>query len=267
MTNTTGWIIVGALALLVAALYADKNGAQPPPPRSSAEPVPTLPAADIVKSGIETNTQGQVKVAAVRESVIKGLYEVTTPAMDLFYADATGRYSLVEGRLVDMRDKRDLTSVRLDELRRIDFKTLPLELAFKTGTGSRLIAVFEDPLCPICRPLHKFLAQIPDTTVYHFPYPVISNDSFKIAATAWCSPDKAAVWNTAMTFTGMQLMERPSCDISGIKAILDLGERLQVQGTPTVFLADGRRLQGATPPEAFMDALEQASKASTAQLR
>ena len=228
---------------------------------TAQEPAPASLAGQI-KANIEANTKGEVIAETVRATPVEGLFEVSTKGMDLFYVDRTGRYGLIDGRMVDMRDKRDLTIARINELRNIDFKKLPLHLAIKKGTGSKVMAVFEDPTCPVCRPLHKFIGQIPDTTVYHFPFPVVTREALPIAATAWCSPNRAEVWERAMQGGHVVPAQKPACDISGLEEIVKAGESLNVKGTPTVFLANGRRLQGAVPPDQFLEALEESARTS-----
>jgi thiol:disulfide interchange protein DsbC len=240
-------ILIGTLWLLLA-------------PAAHAQPadIPSL-----VKAAIEANTKGEVVVESVRATPIDGLFEVTTKGMDLFYVDRSGRYGLIDGRMVDMRDRKDLTMGRINELRTIDFRKLPLHLAIKVGNGSKVLAIFEDPTCPVCRPLHKFIAQIPDTTVYHFPYPVVTKEALPIAATAWCSPNRAEVWQRAMQGGQVPPAARPTCDISGLEQIVKAGDALNVQGTPTVFLANGKRLQGAVPPDQFLAALDESARSMT----
>ena len=233
---------------------------------ASPQAAPQEPAAlaDQIKDSIAANTKGEVIAETVRATPIDGLFEVTTKGMDLFYVDRTGRYGVIDGRMVDMRDKRDLTIARINELRNIDFKKLPLHLAIKTGNGSKVMAVFEDPTCPVCRPVHKFIGQIPDTIVYHFPFPVVTKEALPITATAWCAPNRAEVWERAMQGGQVLPAQKPACDISGLKEIVRVGESLNVKGTPTVFLANGRRLQGAVPPDQFLEALEESAKAASA---
>jgi thiol:disulfide interchange protein DsbC len=246
--NTTRRVWAQTCTALLMGHLAAAAGAQP---QSNAS----------IKAAIEANTAGRVKVEAVRPTPIAGLFEVTTKGLDLFYADASGRYGLVDGRLVDMRDQKDLTVARLIQLRSIDFAKLPLQLAIKRGNGSRVLAVFEDPTCPVCRALHKFIAQLPDTTVYHFPFPVITPQAMPIAVAAWCATDRSAAWEKAMS-GGISPgpNQPPPCDISGIQQIIKAGDALQVNGTPTVFLANGRRLQGAVPPDDFLAALDESSR-------
>ncbi len=213
-----------------------------------------------VKSGIESNTKGSVVPDSVRTTPIEGLFEVSTKGLDLFYVDRSGRYALIDGRMVDMRERKDLTIARLEELRRIDFTALPLHLAIKrvTGDGRNVMAVFEDPTCPLCLTLHKFLLQLPDTTIYHFPYPIASKDALPITATAWCSPNRAEVWGRAMQGGKVPPAAKPTCDISSVVQFVKLGEELKVVGTPTVFFSNGRRAQGLVPPDQFVAAMKEA---------
>ena len=246
---------MAALLATIAALCLASAGPQ-------AAPLEPAALADQIKAAIEANTKGEVIPETVRATPVDGLYEVTTKGMDLFYVDRTGRYGLIDGRMVDMRDKRDLTIARINELRNIDFKKLPLHLAIKTGNGSKVMAVFEDPTCPVCRPVHKFIGQIPDTTVYHFPFPVVTKEALPITATAWCAPNRAEMWERAMQGGQVPPAQKPACDISALKEIVRVAESLNVKGTPTVFLANGRRLQGAVPPDQFLEALEESARAT-----
>lgn len=214
--------------------------------------------AELIKAAIERHTQGKVVVSSVQPSPVPGIYEVLS-GQEVFYVDATGRYGFVDGRLVDLQGSRDLTADRLDALSRIDFQALPLDLAMRQvrGSGRRVIAVFEDPGCPVCRALSKFIDQIPDVTVYRFMYPVTDPASPAKARDAWCARDRRAAWSRLMA--GAAVPASAPCDTSGLVRIVALGDQLRIQGTPTVFLANGRRLVGATPPDLFLAALNAAS--------
>ena len=280
-TRVVGLLAAGLLACLIATTPADAADTRarmwgigadpsatastlPSPPPASIAVTPALAAQ--IKAHIESYTAGAVVVDGVATSPIAGLVEVTS-GMDVFYADPTGRYALVEGRLMDLQGKQDLTAAKLDRLSHIDFRHLPLELAIKTvhGNGRRRLAVFEDPTCPVCKALHKFLAQLPDVTLYTFVYPVVSPEAGPIARDVWCSPNRTALWDDVMNGApppvSSALGTSASCNTEAIDKTLALGDQLHVFGTPTVFLSDGRRLVGATPPDEFLKALDGASKA------
>lgn len=214
-----------------------------------------------IKAAIEQHTQGKVIIGSVAKAPIPGIFEVTS-GMDVFYVDASGRYGFVNGRLVDLAESRDLTAPRLDELSRIDFRKLPLPLAIKEvhGSGRRELAIFEDPGCPVCRSLSKFLDQLPDVTIYRFMFPVTDPASVDKAKAAWCAKDKRQAWSQLMQ--GGPAPTSPPCDVQALERVMALGDELHIIGTPTVFLGNGRRLEGATPPDQFIQALDDSARSA-----
>ena len=189
-----------------------------------------------------------LQIKSITKAPVAGLYEVNVGAQ-LIYSDANGDYVFV-GDLLDTKAHANLTEARLAEINKVDFASLPLANAVKVvkGNGSRKIAVFSDPNCPYCKQLEASLKSIDNVTVYTFLYPVLSDDSTAKAKAIWCSADRAKTWEAWM-------LERRapsgtgSCDTSAIDKNLALGHAMNVEGTPTVFLADGRRLPGAVPAD------------------
>ena len=212
-----------------------------------------------LRATIERNTQGKVKPGAIRSTPIAGMYAVEVGS-EIFYVDESGRYGFSGAALIDMQQRQDLTAAHMEQMHRVGFSDLPLQHAIKEvrGNGSRKLAVFEDPNCPICKVFTKFVDQLDNVTVYKFMFPVISPESVPLARTACCAPDRGPAWRAIMA--GSRPMGgRQDCDTSGLLAILKAGEKYKIQNTPTVFLANGKRLVGATPPEVFMSELEAAS--------
>lgn len=183
---------------------------------------------------------------AVAATPVPGLSEVVMGA-NVAYVDASGRYFLF-GRLVDMQTQRDLTAERLERLTAIDFGALPLESAIRTvrGNGRRTLAVFSDPDCPYCRALEESLAALDDLTVYTFLFPVESLHpaAREKAIAVWCAPDRAQAWSALMR---RNVAPAAASCAHPIDRIVALGAALRVQGTPTLFASDGRRLVGAQP--------------------
>lgn len=196
-----------------------------------------------------------VQIKSITKAPVAGLYEVNVGAQ-LLYSDANGDYVFV-GDLLDTKNRTNLTEARLAEINKVDFASLPLADAVKVvkGNGSRKIAVFSDPNCPYCRQLETSLKSIDNVTVYTFLYPVLSDDSTAKAKAIWCSADRAKTWEAWM-------LERRapsgsgSCDTSAIDKNLALGHGMNVTGTPTIILADGRRLPGAVSADALARALD-----------
>jgi len=111
--------------------------------------------ADSVEANIKKTLQKQLGTGTPIETVAKtpysGLYEVKIGS-EIVYTDAEGKYIFI-GRIVEAESSKDLTEARLEEVNKIKFADLPLDLAAKTvkGNGKRMIAVFEDPNCGYCK--------------------------------------------------------------------------------------------------------------------
>lgn len=224
----------------------------------------TLPAAAqaspaSVKAAIERHAQGSVRVDRIEATPVPGIYQVMSEG-EIFYADASGRYAFVGGAMIDMMNRQDMTAPVLERLNSIPWQSLPLKHAIVDvhGNGRRKVAVFEDPLCPICRAFTKFLDQIDDVTIYRFVFPVIDPQSAQIARGAWCSPNRKEAWATVMR--GRRVEGPENCDVSGMLEIVKFGEKYNIGNTPTVVLGNGKRLVGATPPEQFIAELEAAGQ-------
>lgn len=245
------WIVHIATVLLVAT--AAKAQSDKPAPISASKDAQ-------IRTAIERNTKGKLVVRSISTTPIAGVYVVETPT-EVFYVDGSGRYGFAGAALIDMQDQVDLTAGHLEKVQRINFDELPLAQAIKEvrGTGARKLAVFEDPNCPICRVFTKFVDQLEDVTVYKFMFPVIGPESVPLARIAWCAPDRGTAWRAIMA--GQRPMgSRQDCDTSGLVQIIKTGERYNIQNTPTVILANGKRMVGATPPEAFITELDKASR-------
>jgi thiol:disulfide interchange protein DsbC len=244
-----GKSILLAIAVTAALIAATPSGAQSAPDKLTAK----------VRAAVQANTQGKVNVEQVSATPIPGIYQVSSDG-EIFYIDESGRFGFVGGSLVDMKTQKDLTAAALDKAQMVPFDKLPLQFAIKEvhGKGSRKMAIFEDPNCPICRVFTKFLDQIDDVTVYRFMYPVIAPQSQSLARVAWCSSDRATAWRSIMA--GARPQGNESCDTHGLVEILRLGEHYKMDNTPTVVLASGKRLVGATPPEQFLEELEQGGR-------
>jgi thiol:disulfide interchange protein DsbC len=148
------------------------------------------------------------------------------------------------------KSRDNLTALRSDERNSIDFKTLPLDLAIKNvkGDGSRVLAVFSDPHCPYCQRLEKELEQMDNTTVYTFLFPIeqLHPGATQDAHGLWCSTDRPGAWKKWM-LTQVTPEAKQGCSDDPLAKIHELGDKLKINSTPTVFLSNGRRVTGALP--------------------
>ncbi|MEK9804087.1 MAG: DsbC family protein [Curvibacter sp.] len=180
----------------------------------------------------------------VSRTPIPGLYEIRVNDNEIYYSDAEGNY-LIQGHLIDVRQKRNLTEERIDKLLAIDFKSLPFKDAFTVvrGNGQRKMAIFSDPNCGYCKRIERDLAKLDNVTIHVFLYPVLGPGSTEKSRLVWCSKERAQAWLDLMLKD--QLPSAGTCDVQAIQRNLAFGQKLKVQGTPTLFFADGSRVPGA----------------------
>ncbi|HEY7986124.1 MAG TPA: DsbC family protein [Methylophilaceae bacterium] len=204
----------------------------------------------------------KVKVESVTKTQYGGLYEVYAGGQ-LIYTDENFSFFIADGRLIDVKNKRDVTTERTEELSRIDFSALPLEQAIKVvkGNGSRKIAVFSDPDCPFCKQLEQEgLAPITDVTIYTFLFPIerLHPNAPDKAKAIWCAPDRSRAWTNWMQ-KNILSQGNTSCS-TPLDSVAVLAQKLGVNSTPTLFFTDGARIRGAYPTEDIEKALNLASK-------
>lgn len=220
--------------------------------------------AEGTEANIKKILQQRMGEGAVVETVAKtpygGLYEVKV-GNELVYTDAEAKFVFI-GRVVDAETSKDYTQARLDEINRIKFSDLPLEAALKTvkGNGKRVIAVFEDPNCGYCKRFRKTLNETKDITVYTFMYNILSDDSRVKSKNVWCSADRSKVWDDWMVNGKVPATAAESCAVTPNEKVLELGRKLKVTGTPTIFFADGSRVPGAVDAKTLEAKLASLSK-------
>ena len=184
------------------------------------------------------------KIDEVSKSPMPGLFEVRVNGSEIFYTDAEGNF-LLQGSLIDTKQRRNLTEERVDKLTAISFDALPFKDSFTIvrGNGKRKLAVFGDPNCTYCKRFERDLQNVNNVTIYMFLYPILSADSNEKSKHIWCAKDKAKVWQDWMVRE--QLPAVASCDIAALTRNVELGHKYKITGTPTLVFADGSRVPGA----------------------
>ena len=190
------------------------------------------------------------KIDEVRQSPIPGLFEVRANGGEIFYTDALGNF-LLQGDLIDTKEKRNLTEERIAKLTALAFADLPLKDAFTIvrGNGKRKIAVFEDPNCGYCKRFERDLQQVNNVTISMFLYPILSADSAEKSRNIWCAKDKTKAWMDWMVRDVAPAPALPKCDASALMRNVELGKKHKITGTPTLIFADGTRVPGAINAE------------------
>ncbi len=213
------------LALLAGAVWADEAVIR----KNIAERIPQLKQID-----------------EVTKTALPGLYEIRVNGTEIFYVDSEANF-LLQGNLIDTKQKRNLTEERIEKLTMIAFDALPVKDAFTIvrGNGKRKLAVFEDPNCGYCKRFEKDLQKVDNVTITMFLYPILSADSTEKSKGVWCAKDRAKAWQDYMVRDQVVPAAAASCDTGAITRNLELGKKYKITGTPTLVFADGSRVPGA----------------------
>ena len=180
----------------------------------------------------------------VTKTAIPGIYELRINGSEIFYTDAQANY-LIEGSIIDLRAKRNLTEERVAKLTAVKFDDLPFKDAFTIvrGNGKRKLAVFEDPNCGYCKRFERDLQKIDNVTIYMFLYPILGADSVERSKAIWCAKDPAKAWQDWMVRD--QPASAANCDTTALTRNTEFGRTYKITGTPTLFFIDGARVPGA----------------------
>ena len=209
-----------------------------------------------VKKAIEAKLGA--KVTSVTKSSYLGLYEVYAEGQ-ILYTDEK-QTAIIAGTLIDGKTMKNVTAERMQKLTAIKFSDLPIEHAVKQvrGDGKRILASFEDPNCGYCKKLAKDMMKLDNVTIYTFLYPILSPDSLEKSNQIWCSSNKAKAWNDWM-LENKAPEGKGECDTTAVRKTVELGQKLGISGTPTLFFIDGERIPGAVPLAQIEKKLDQIS--------
>ncbi len=216
---------------------------------------------DVIRKNLPARLPQFKQIDEVRKSEIPGLYEVRVDGVEIYYTDAKADF-LIEGSLIDTRNKRNLTEERVEKLTAIKFESLPLKDAFTVvrGNGERKMVVFEDPNCGYCKRFERDLQKVDNVTIYMFLYPILGADSVEKSKAIWCAKDRGTAWLDWM------LREQPAssatggCDATALSRNVELGRKYKINGTPTLLFTNGSRVPGAVDAKKVEQMLAQAGK-------
>lgn len=200
-------------------------------------------------------------VVAVDQSPVRGLWVVDIERGGNrfpIYLDFSKKY-ILNGQVFNLSRKENLTESRMAGYFRVDMSAIPLDNAVLIGNpkAKRRIVVFSDPDCHFCKLLHaeskKMVAQDPDTAFYVLLYSQAKNPSTIRKAKAAICDRSGKLMDEA--FEGKEI-PAPACETSATEDNARLAEKLNVRGTPTLILPDGRVIRGYRTADALKALLE-----------
>jgi thiol:disulfide interchange protein DsbC len=183
----------------------------------------------------------------LRPSPLPGFFELVLDAK-VYYVSADGKHLLL-GDLVDIKSRTNLTeNARQALARRLIDEIGEKDMIVMAPRETRAtITVFTDVDCPYCARLHQDVPELNrnGVKVRYLLYPRAGkgSETYRRSVAVWCAPDRIEAVGIAKS--GGQL-DLKTCD-NPVDNHYRLGERLDINGTPTIYLENGRKIPGYVP--------------------
>jgi thiol:disulfide interchange protein DsbC len=218
-----------------------------------------LPFANADEAAIKQSlgkSMPTAKIESIKPSEIKGVYEVVLGS-NIYYVSEDGKY-LLQGRLVDVANRTDLTEQKLGATRKSALERMGVDnmIVFKPKIAKYKVSIFTDIDCGYCRKLHseidQYLAEGITIQYLFFPRAGKGSDSYDKAVSVWCAKDRNAALTAAKKD---QKLEKKTC-ANPIDKHMQLAAEFEVKGTPMIVTENGNIYPGYLPAKELVQALQ-----------
>ena len=203
------------------------------------------------------NAMPSANPESIRPSEVKGLYEIVMGA-NIFYMSDDGKY-LLQGRLVDIEAKKDLTEEKMAGVRKTALDNLGQDqmIVFKPEHSRFKVSVFTDIDCGYCRKLHseidQYMAEGITIQYLFFPRAGKGSESYKKAVSVWCSEDR----NAALTAAKKGNKPEEKTCTNPVDTHMKLGAEFEARGTPMIVTEKGTIYPGYLPAKQLAEVLKE----------
>ena len=186
-----------------------------------------------------------LRITQIQATEMAGLYSAKLDDQ-IVYLEENAQHIFL-GSMIRLKDQKNLTKDLVIQQNSMDWKQLPLKDAIKIikGNGQHQLAIFSDPNCPYCKKLETELDKLNNYTLYLFIYP-LKPQSIAVSKQIWCDKTPANAWKNLLQ-RNIQPQAK-SCE-HPIDRNLELGRKLQLNGTPTLIFANGFKFMGLRSAE------------------
>lgn len=190
-----------------------------------------------------------LKVTNIRVSPVKAMWELAIEANNkkgIVYVDFSKKH-FVSGSIISIKEKKNLTQERFEEINKVDVSQIPLADAIVVGNknAKHKVIVFTDPDCSFCKKLHgeikKVIQERKDIAFYKKMYPLkIHPEAYDKAKTIVCEKSLEMLENAFEK----KPIPKPKCETTAVDENIKLAEKLGISGTPALIMPDGRLISG-----------------------
>ena len=248
------------LALCVGGFACSASATE----RTAAAGPAVTPAAEQMVRQVIRGLSTKVQVDSIEPAPMPGFYQVIASGK-MVYISADGRYML-DGNLVNLSQSTNESDVAWARFRKAELAKVPASerIVFAPPHPKYTVTVFTDVTCGFCRALHEQIAGFNKAGIaveyLAWPREGVTSTSGKPTPTytemvsVWCAADRKAAFTAAKEGIKPKLA---SC-VNPVKDEFNLGVKLGVDGTPTIYGPDGSILGGYVTPEQLLQALQTA---------
>jgi thiol:disulfide interchange protein DsbC len=202
-----------------------------------------------------------IHVDSITPAPMPGFYEVVASGR-MVYVSTDGRY-MINGNLIDLKARTDLSAASWATTRKAELAKIPAaqRLIYAPANPKHTVTIFTDVDCGFCRQLHAHIDEFnkQGIAVEYVFWPregiktTAGNDtpSYTKAVSVWCSSDRKNTFNEAMSGAAVKAA---TCT-NPVKDEFELGERMGVNGTPTIVTENGDVVGGYVTPAQLLQAL------------
>ena len=237
---------------LVGAAFAEEN--------KMSGKMPTKAEAEEIFKNLAPN----LKVLDIRESPVNGLWEIDLESggkKGLLYLD-NARKHFIQGAIIDIKTKENLTQKRFSEMNKVDVSQIPLDDALVLGdkNAKYRVIVFSDPACPYCGKLHQEMKKVVEKRkdivffIKMFPLPM-HKGAYEEAKTIVCEKSLALLDDAFQK----KKIPAPKCDTTAVDDDIKLAGNLGITGTPAVILPNGIISPGYKDADTLIALIEKSS--------
>ena len=222
----------------------------------AASPFPLATAADTGLTAAKVKlakTLPNVSLETLRASkIMPGWFELEH-GTDLLYISPDAKHMFL-GDLVDLESHTNLTDAWRGRIAREELDAVGETNMIVMGPKDpkHTITVFTDVDCPYCAKLHQ---EVPDLVrngvkvrYLMFPRTGLHSETYRRSVAVWCATDRVKAVGIAKAGGQIAMKTCPNPVADHYR----LGLKLGVNGTPTIFLDDGRRVGGYVPTQKLL---------------
>jgi thiol:disulfide interchange protein DsbC len=220
----------------------------------------TLSSENKIQESIQKILPEGAKIELIEESDIKGLYAVYYGDLEPIYVSKDGQF-FIYGDLFQITNNSvsNITNINLAKKRKAIIEEISTKdfISFKAEKEKYQVTVFTDVDCGYCRKLHdniKEYNKLGITINYAaFPRSGIGTSSFTKMVGAWCSRNPK---ESITKLKNNENIDMSFCDNQPVAKQFAIGQKLGVNGTPSIFLSDGSFFSGYLSPEDLLTKLK-----------